>query len=405
MVAGPRRVLTLVGLQLAAAGLLFELVLRLALPHSAAVRDVVERPRDRVEHAGVRSLPELLDRSALGHQPGGRMGGFVLNSKGFRTPEYELVKPAGVWRILALGDSFTFASGGVPHSLLWPTLVGEAVADASGRPVEVINLGVPAVGPSFSRRLWQLEGARLDADVVLFGFFVGNDFTDEQWAVGEHASDSLPMRSLALRALVRLVGAGEQGPPRLVPPPPPPPLPPGVQPGFEVPGYVEVFASRAPLMTRDELLDIEGRALAICARGDEERFERLLAHVGRVLEALRDEVHAAGARLAVVVIPARYQVNPDDLADVVARLGQGEDDYDIDRLQRGLLPVLGRAGIPCVDLLPGFREAAASKALYTVGDTHWSVEGNALAAQLVMRTLGSRLAPADGPDPTPTDTR
>jgi hypothetical protein len=274
--------------------------------------------------------------------------------------------------------------------------VGASVASKTVHPVEVINLGIPAVGPSFSRRLWQLEGSRLDADVVLFGFFVGNDFTDEQWAVGEDGLTRLLTRSMALSALIGLVGDRDEGPPRFAPRPPPPALPPGVQPGFEVPGYAGAFGDHEPAATREEVMSMEGRALGLCAIDREARYERLLVRVGETLSGLRDEVRAAGATLCVVVIPDRYQVYTEDLQEIVAGLGRTVEEYDVDRPQRGLIPILEREGILHVDLLPAFRAAAGSAALYNVGDTHWSIAGNALAALEITRALESSLQPPPG---------
>ena len=64
-------------------------------------------------------------------------------------------------------------------ALMWHRLVGDAVARQSGRPVEVINLGMPAVGPGFALRAFEVEGRQLAPDLVLLGLFVGNDLTDE----------------------------------------------------------------------------------------------------------------------------------------------------------------------------------------------------------------------------------
>src|SRR5207244_1185645 len=98
---------------------------------------------------------------------------------GFATPSYERAKAPGTFRILALGDSFTFDSSFVPQAQMWHRRVGDVVARERSRPVEVINLGMPAVGPGFALRAFEVEGRFLAPDLVLFGLFVGNDLTDE----------------------------------------------------------------------------------------------------------------------------------------------------------------------------------------------------------------------------------
>lgn len=96
-----------------------------------------------------------------------------------RTLPYALEKPAGTTRMLTLGDSFTFSSGGVPFEAMWNTRVADAFAAMMGRPVELINLGVPAAGVRLEQRVFAVEGAKLQPDLVIVGLFVGNDFTDE----------------------------------------------------------------------------------------------------------------------------------------------------------------------------------------------------------------------------------
>lgn len=48
------------------------------------------------------------------------------------------------------------------------------------------------------------------------------------------------------------------------------------------------------------------------------------------------------------------------------------------------LAAIARAcGVPCLDLTPGFREAAGGQRLYIPGDGHWDNDGHALAARLM----------------------
>src|SRR5262245_31850122 len=125
------------------------------------------------------SLAELVGIAPFHPPPFREWGPFKLDALGFATPPYARDKPPGTFRILALGDSFTFDSSFVPQAQMWHRLVGAAVARRIGRPVEVINLGMPAVGPGFALRAFEVEGRFLHPDLVLFGLFIGNDLTDE----------------------------------------------------------------------------------------------------------------------------------------------------------------------------------------------------------------------------------
>jgi lysophospholipase L1-like esterase len=103
---------------------------------------------------------------------------YAHNSLGWRGPEVAVPKPAGRFRALALGDSFTYGAG-VEVGETWPALL-EARLAARGHghpPVEVVNAGIPSFFPEAERLLLEHYGLPLDPDLVIVGF-VANDVTD-----------------------------------------------------------------------------------------------------------------------------------------------------------------------------------------------------------------------------------
>src|SRR6185295_13051929 len=99
-------------------------------------------------------------------------GDVVTSSLGFRGREHAVPKPPGAFRILGLGDSFTFGRH-APDEVYLELL--EARLRARGFPVDVINAGVP--GYDTAQELGQLRkaGLGLGPDLVLLGFFVTGD--------------------------------------------------------------------------------------------------------------------------------------------------------------------------------------------------------------------------------------
>jgi len=101
-----------------------------------------------------------------------------INEAGFRGGPLPGAKPPGVYRIVALGDSFTFGYG-VRERQAYPARLARRLnARTGGRPgVEVVNLGVPGAGPL--DYLWHLEhtGLALQPDLVVVGLFA-NDVND-----------------------------------------------------------------------------------------------------------------------------------------------------------------------------------------------------------------------------------
>jgi hypothetical protein len=96
----------------------------------------------------------------------------TVSAQGLRNEEVIVPKPAGTYRILALGDSFTYGWG-VGLSESWPKLLqGElnGKAPPGGRKIEVINAGVPGADPTVERQICRAYFDRFAPDMVLLGF-------------------------------------------------------------------------------------------------------------------------------------------------------------------------------------------------------------------------------------------
>lgn len=371
--------------------------LRLARVFVPRLHGLTYSPTVRTEYDSIHSTPALLARSYFGYQPLAATPGLRLNSRGFRTPEYSAEK-GEAFRVVVLGDSFAFGANGVRYRELWHQVLGREIAAASGREVEVINLGMPGVGPRFAIRLWEIEAARLDPDLVVLGFFVGNDLTDEgDEPLVSTIGGGLVHHSLLVR-LVRNAVRRWQAPEAAVAAPPEPPPAGAGRGGEELPLTVGGFDPDVPLLTREDYLGMEeGRLLAI-AGPDVGRFRRLIAGANLLLERLAREVEASGARFVVLLIPDEGQVDRDLARTIERRSGWS---LDLDRPQRRLLPWLADRRIPHLDLLPLFRRRheQGGPRLYRVQDTHWSVAGNRLAGEALAELLVEEgLAPGGAGD-------
>ncbi len=404
----PFKLIRFVVLQLVIVAVLLEIVLRLIHPHSLAVRNALYMATLASDFDQAASVEDLLEDRFMGFQPFVDYSGYIRNSRGLRTKEYTNAKPAGTTRVVALGDSFTLSSGGVPHPLLWHTLLEQQLDAASSNDIEVLNLGVGGTGPLFQRRMWQVEGARLDADVVLLGFFVGNDLFDHQKVtLQENVNEALAQESYALRfvrnAWRRLKFGRERTPeagerPAMIDEDI---APTGARTsgGYPVDSYNKRFANRKPNLTPEALLEVEGDRMRICDASWSDSFETLFERAAKTIAALHEEVALAGAELLVVIIPDRFQVNVEERAEILAFKPRPEQGLDWDKPQRRLVAFLKERGIAHIDLLPLFA-ATGRGDLYAEGNTHWGVEGNALTAEILTPFFLDRgLVPAATSDP------
>jgi len=92
--------------------------------------------------------------------PGGRR--IRINSKGFVGPEFDAIKPAGIQRIFAVGDSCTFAGDwDISYSVFL-----EQLLNADGRRFEVINAGVEGYDSAFALARIRDDVLKYEPDLV-----------------------------------------------------------------------------------------------------------------------------------------------------------------------------------------------------------------------------------------------
>jgi hypothetical protein len=100
-----------------------------------------------------------------------------INWDGFRGPDYPLIKPAGVFRVALVGDSYVEAIQ-VAENKTFTTVAGRALGNCpllKNKRVEALNFGVDGYGTAqelvtLRKKIW-----RYSPDVVVLAMFLGND--------------------------------------------------------------------------------------------------------------------------------------------------------------------------------------------------------------------------------------
>jgi lysophospholipase L1-like esterase len=375
----------------------------------------------------------------------------VTNALGFRDARMPGPKPAGVRRVVVLGDSFTQGYG-VDETASYPRRLeaGLARAGAGAGDVEIVNLGVPGTSPRDYIGHLADPGLAYAPDLVLIGV-MGNDVQDV-WIqrrfgvrfasellrdVQRDIADGRPLwrrapalllpnlyplvwtevadlrRSLAPRTAVASAAA-------------PPSNATEVDParwrdvvlemGERFGREPETTAALAavPPARRDAIAGVATGTTSLDSEPGADGYLALLATIDPHMLAdavllppsydaawreteghLRGMIRMArraGSRVAIVYIPAIHQVTD---ASRPALEGDGfvwdertlTDTTFSDRLRR-----LGDAeGVAVVDLLPVFR-AAHDPSLYYPHDGHWTAKGHALAADALVAPVARELA-------------
>ena len=293
--------------------------------------------------------------------------GFELNSRGFNDVEFKIDKEPGVYRILGIGDSFAF--GVVPYRFNYLTLIEQRL-NAGGARFELINMGIPGTSPREYLAVLLHEGLELKPDMVLLSFFIGNDFTEARKV------DRLYRYSYLARLGKYLFDLNT----KLA--------------NFNLTTGSD-YDDVGSLYTNASYVEL-GRSLSGIFRKDGRIFDSLLANTVTHLDNIRRICERHGIGLAVVLIPDEMQVDPTLQRQVIEASGFAGEAFDFDLPNARLKEQLARMQIDYIDLLRPFREATERTRLYRRNDTHWNIEGNALAAETIVGHLRRQLPSSAG---------
>lgn len=93
----------------------------------------------------------------------------TISAQGLRNDIVTMPKPKGVYRILAIGDSFTFGWG-VDLLESWPKRLEQKFRE-EGKAVEIINAGFPGAGPMDERYVCKAYKDQFDVDAIMWGAY------------------------------------------------------------------------------------------------------------------------------------------------------------------------------------------------------------------------------------------
>ncbi len=329
----------------------------------------------------------------------------AYNSGGWRDTEHLIKKPDGVFRILVLGDSFMEAVS-IELADTFHKRV-EELARATGKNVEVINMGVAGYGTLQEYLVYRDIGQLYEPDLVLVGFYDGNDLINNSLEL----ASSLPEEGTVTNARPFLA-LDESSHWSITPV------------AFEDAQriYDENLASlnakrnslteklilfrlfRAGLdrillsdfMTGQDIqpepVDKEREELVLmgvnyCLEPDE--YSRAWDITERILGMFKEDVEAHGSKLAVFDVPAEEEVSLEDMEAVIAAVAHPEKLCLEDAPGHARLnQILTELDVEQIYLLPDFRKAMREDGvnLYQ-SDRHWSPKGHALAAEIVVSEL------------------
>jgi lysophospholipase L1-like esterase len=336
---------------------------------------------------------------------GGEKLEFQINALGLRDDaDLKVEKPAGTRRVLMLGDSFTLGYT-VAREHAFADLL-ERRWQAEGRPIEVVNAGTEAWSTD-QQVAWFLErGAAYAPDVVLLFPFENDIYWNGQERYGRFPKP-------------RFTPAGELEPRELVDPGPLSPIASSAIVRF-LQTSLGALLSRPTERTHHQVaLERQGQSGWILKEftpllNDPPAYvEDSVQRTEGALIALKARCDALGARLAIVPIPSKSAIDPEEREFFrgwsKGLAGLPDSAWSPDRPVDLFLALAAKHGIDAIDPRAELRAATtAGQKLYFDKQLEWhfNAAGNHAFAAVVhdgLDRLGELGAPPDASHAVPAD--
>ncbi len=309
-------------------------------------------------------------------------GSLQSNSLGFNDEEFSEAKMPGVFRVAAVGDSFSWTGGiRLNYWTLAERLLNES--QQSSR-FEILNLGICGTGLREYEAMLRSVGVRFSPDMAAAAVYVGNDlsFDNDTFQIEMRFGTLhwLPTRRFSWFSLER-------------------------------DSYLWSFLkTRFKIWINNQERKKEGRLSGnahVLSRGNYLRSEKTKLSIFQPsfydnppwkqaqsnLLRMRDTSRQHGIPFAVIILPSAVQVDDalwEELFGTFPDLDRTA--YDRHLPQKRMIQFLRENEIPFYNVLELFiSEAVPGAELYVPSDTHFSTKGNQLTAFGVSRFLAGQI--------------
>lgn len=315
--------------------------------------------------------------------------GTITNRFGFNARDYSLRAAPGTFRILFVGDSFSWA-GGLKGN--YTALLERMFETRSGfENVEVVNTGYSGTHTGEQLIMLKKYGLQYNPDLVVLGFFAGNDFIEAdpnrkriilngcELDIDRRHEHRLFGYPIVMQSRLWLFLNQKYQVYR-------------IQTQARKEAREWAAATGQPLPTKnlpqEDFYRIQEAKLRFLNKNvAAERFGSNVDYIFRSITEMNDLLKARNVKFMVAIYPDSFQVSPAEFDTLVTRFGLKREDYDLNRAQDLLKTFLTSKQIPYVDLWERFKAEEQKRDLYLLNDPHWNKAGNELAAEILFQYL------------------
>jgi hypothetical protein len=308
----------------------------------------------------------------------------LTNVFGFNDRDYSLRKTPGIFRVLVVGDSFSWVGGREGN---YTKLLERRFEKYHGsHMIDFINAGYPMTHTGEQLAMLKKFGLQYNPDLVILGFFMGNDFVDAN-PYRKRIAFNGAYADIDKRHEHRILGYPIILPSRLF--------------WVVIEKYLILVESRRariearsvqqqqPIFSENTYLDIERKRLDLFNSNSfrEGRYQQNINYIFQSISEMDDLLKSRNTRLIVAIFPDEFQVNRKLFERIVERFKLNYNDYDLNLGQNLLKSFLDLKGIRYLDLTDRFRAEGEKRDLYLLRDTHWNSAGIQLTAGTLFEEL------------------
>jgi len=322
------------------------------------------------------------------------------NQFGFNDRDYPLQKSPENYRILILSDSFNWAGGKEGN---YTALLEKQFERYYQKPnVEVINAGYPGTHTGEQLALLKKYALQYHPDLVVLGFFVGNDFIDADPDRKRIIVNDIYI-DIDKRKEVKILGYPIINQSRLLL---------FLQQKYKVfqeatkaqqhsvipsfsPYQFQLVSNlshpeKSPgILSLETFLDTEKTRLDFCKRKDLQKgtWNDNINYIFQSIDEMNKLLKQQNIQFIVAIYPGEFQVNPQLLNQLTQKYELNLKNYDPICMQNILISYLKTQQIAYIDFLPQFQSAQKQRPLYLLQEPHWNTAGNQLAADILFNQL------------------
>ena len=280
----------------------------------------------------------------------------AINNAGVRDSEDLGPKAAGERRVLVLGDSLVL-SVQVPFEQTFGELLERRLNESGTGRYRVVNAGVQGYGPVEQLLFFRRIVDQVQPDVVLTTVFVGNDAEEavaSEPKLSEKRDSAVALRESFVTSLRRTVRRSM---------------------------VLQLFRLRVVTATdRFQFKAPPEPPLQSYAASPPPRIARGIDITRACLEQLRAEAEQHGARVAIVLMPARFQVDDGDYGRLRQTVKETGGELVRDAATTRFAEGLSGLSLPVTDLLPPLRAALPGPDVFFQQNVHLTPRGHQIVA-------------------------